>query len=141
MQEPTLSPAVNRGSRRMRRMARRAKAFAPVLAVPAIFGLLALTMNLIEVRPEQRERPARGAARPATRAALAGHVSRRAADAGESVGAQTVLAPDPALIEGVLAVGVANDAAWPTMAQEQDQLAAPHERVRERVTSPSERAR
>lgn len=51
MQDAIRSPRHPGTSRRARRLARRARAFAPVLAVPAIFALLALTMNRIEYGP------------------------------------------------------------------------------------------
>ena len=42
--------------RRMRRWKRRLQALAPLLALPAVFGLLALSVNLIEFRSTPKPR-------------------------------------------------------------------------------------
>lgn len=93
-------------SRRVRRLARRARAFAPVLAVPAIFGLLALTMNLIEYRPTRRVVPdASAAPSEALHAPTAG--ARRAAEDRAADGdTRPPGAMAASVIDGVLATGV-----------------------------------
>ena len=52
--------------RRARRWRRRARIAGPLLAVPAVLGLLVLSVDLIEYRPAERPDPAQTRARAAS---------------------------------------------------------------------------
>lgn len=99
--------------RRMRRWKRRLQALAPLLALPAVFGLLALSVNLIEFRstpkPRIRTAPMRSASAsssPAPHRESVGPASETDRMTGELPSG--VL--DQSVVSGALAVDIQLDA-------------------------------
>lgn len=81
MQHADESTAHRIARRRARRWARRARIFAPLLALPGMLGVLLLSVNLIESRPDESRRAAADD-RPATASAPAvpaAHAARESA--------------------------------------------------------------